>query len=332
MKASKRPLKLKRRSVTGASRAFSHDFELATKSSKINIKKTPKFRIRRGLSTFCSLLFLGGIIYGTYLIICWRVENDIVSDEVQAIEDIVAIGERDEKTVISETILKITSLEEAEAKARREAEASGQTAAPVRPSLYWQYIGTDIDTVDFANLRATNPQTTAWIIVKGTNINYPVVQAHDNSFYLNHSFTGSLNSSGWVFMDYEDDPEFNSRNTVIYAHGRYEGTMFGTLKKALQSSWQNNPDNRIVVTATPTQLLFWETFSVYRIQTTSDYIIVNFKNDASFESFINRVTDRSVYNFGIRPTAADRILTLSTCFNSSERMVLHARLREVIQK
>jgi sortase B len=181
-------------------------------------------------------------------------------------------------------------------------------------------------------LRITNPQTTAWLIVKGTNINYPVVQAHDNSFYLNHSYTGTLNSSGWVFMDYEDDPEFNNQNTVIYAHGRNEGTMFGTLKYALNAWWQNNPDNHIVVTATPTQLMFWETFSVYRIPNTSDYINVNFSNEANFTSFINRVTDRSAHNFGIRPTATDRILTLSTCIGTDERMVLHARLRETIKK
>lgn len=341
MKSPKRMSKSKKRTKTGASRAFSYDFEISAVNSSINIKKSPKFRIRRGLATLVSFLLVGGVVYGTYLILCWQVENDIVSDEVQAIDTIIATSKKDEDQIVAETIRKIAELEEAEERARQEeAERAAQdqgggaavSAAPARPSLYWQYIGTDIDTVDFNSLRITNPQTTAWLIVKNTNINYPVVQAHDNYFYLTHSYTGALNSSGWVFMDYEDDPEFNSRNTVIYAHGRWEGTMFGTLKKTLELSWLNNPNNHIVVTATPTQLLFWETFSLYLIPTTSDYITVNFQSDAHFTSFLNRITDRSAHNFGIRPTAADRVLTLSTCYDDNTRMVLHARLREVVKR
>ena len=281
------------------------------------------------------------MVYGSYLIICWQVENDIVSDEVQAIDASLGHENEDKDALVGETIMKMTRLREEEEKARKAAEeeakkqAAGKKkadATPVRPSLYWQYIGTDIDTVNFANLRATNPQTKAWLIVRGTNINYPVVQASDNSFYLKHSYTGALNSSGWVFMDYEDDPKFKSRNTVIYAHGRNEGTMFGTLKNALNADWQKNTDNHIVVTATEHQMLFWKTFSVYRIANTNDYITVNFKSDNTFMAFVNLVKNRSTHNFNTNVTASDRVLTLSTCIGTGDRMVLQAVLTEIVNK
>jgi len=320
------------------------DFDLAAKKARINIKNDPKLKIRRGMSFVTSLLTFVGIVYGSYLIICWRVENDIVSDEVQAIDASLGHEEEEKDLIAVETITKMTRLREEEEKARKAAEEaaaaaaateqnkSAAQAAPVHPSLYWQYIGTNIDTVNFTSLRKTNPQTKAWIIVKGTNINYPVVQASDNSFYLSHSYTGTLNSSGWVFMDYEDDPNFGSQNTVIYAHGRNEGTMFGTLKNALNANWQNNPDNHVVVTATEKNIFFWKVFSVYRIPNTNDYITVNYKSKNNFQRFIDTVKGRSVYNFNTNVSADNRVLTLSTCIGSGDRMVLHAVLIETVNK
>ena len=38
--------------------------------------------------------------------------------------------------------------------------------------------------VDMEFLKSKNDSTRGWIKVGGTNINYPVVQAEDNDFYL----------------------------------------------------------------------------------------------------------------------------------------------------
>lgn len=44
--------------------------------------------------------------------------------------------------------------------------------------------------VDFAALESINSDCVAWIRIDGTEIDYPVVQGHDNSFYLKHLFGG----------------------------------------------------------------------------------------------------------------------------------------------
>jgi sortase B len=108
--------------------------------------------------------------------------------------------------------------------------------------------------------------------------------------------------------------------------------MFGTLKNTLNANWQKNTDNHLVITATEHQLQFWKVFSVYRIPNTNDYITVNYKSDAAFEKFIEVVKNRSVYDFGANVTAKDRVLTLSTCIGTGDRMVLHAVLTEVVDK
>ena len=59
-------------------------------------------------------------------------------------------------------------------------------------------------TVDFNKLKEQNNETVAWIKVNNTNVEYPVVRATNNSFYLNHSFDKSKNSAGWIFADYKN--------------------------------------------------------------------------------------------------------------------------------
>ena len=38
------------------------------------------------------------------------------------------------------------------------------------------------------------------------------------------------------------------------------------------------------------------------------------------------IKDRSSYNFNTNVTSTDNILTLSTCYNNSDKMVVHAKL------
>lgn len=85
-------------------------------------------------------------------------------------------------------------------------------------------------TVDWAGLKAANPNITAWLIVPGTGISFPVVQAADNSYYLNHSFDGAYNNLGAVFLDASQNPDYNNDNSIIYAHSVDIGGMFTNLR------------------------------------------------------------------------------------------------------
>ena len=102
---------------------------------------------------------------------------------------------------------------------------------------YYDYIKLPLISVNFEDLKAQNKDTVAFIKVNGTNINYPVVQTTDNSFYLNHSFDKNYNSAGWVFLDYRNDINNLNDNTIIYAHSMLNNTMFGSLKNILNNNW-----------------------------------------------------------------------------------------------
>lgn len=191
---------------------------------------------------------------------------------------------------------------------------------------------TNLINVDLSQSKSSNPDTVGWISVPGTSINYPFVQASDNEYYLYHSFNKAWSEAGWVFLDYRNTPDLNKKNQVIYAHGRVDGSMFGTLTNVLDKNWQNNPDNRYVKISTDKYNSLWQVFSTYQIPTTSDYIVTDFHNEAHFNDFIYTIKSRSNYDYGINVTTNDQILTLSTCVGFTDRAVLHAKLIKLIAK
>lgn len=191
---------------------------------------------------------------------------------------------------------------------------------------YWEYIKMNLINVDFYELKKINSNTKGWIQVNGTNINYPFVQAKDNKYYLTHSFDKSYNGAGWVFLDYRNNINSLSKNTIIYAHSRTNKTMFGSLKNILKSGWLNNSNNHIVNLSTETENTLWQVFSVYHIPTTSDYIRTEFSSNEDFTSWSKMLIDRSSHNFNTSISENDNILTLSTCYNDTDKVVLHAKL------
>ena len=191
---------------------------------------------------------------------------------------------------------------------------------------YWDYIKMNLINVDFEELKNTNPDTLGWIQVNGTNINYPFVQTNNNDYYLNHSYNKKYNEAGWVFLDYRNNINYLNKNTIIYAHGRLDTTMFGSLKNILKSGWLNDTNNYVVKLSTETENTLWQVFSVYKIPTTTDYIQTNFISDYEFNEWANMLLKRSAHNFNTSINEIDKVLTLSTCYNDDEKVVLHAKL------
>lgn len=192
-------------------------------------------------------------------------------------------------------------------------------------SSYWYYSSMKMIDVDFEDLSTKNNDVIGWIQVPGTNIDYPFVQTKDNKFYLNHSFDKSYNDAGWIFMDYRNN-NLSDKNNILYGHARKDGTMFGSLKKTIKKDWFNNKDNHIVKISTPTENSIWQIFSIYYIETESYYITVNFKDDVEFQKYIDKSLSRSVYKFDANVNIADTILTLSTCYGETKKLVLQAKL------
>ena len=180
-------------------------------------------------------------------------------------------------------------------------------------------------TVDFNKLKEQNNETVAWIKVNNTSVEYPVVRATNNSFYLNHSFDKSKNSAGWIFADYKNKFDNTDKNIVIYGHNMRDDSMFGSLKNILNSDWYDNDENTNITLYTENEKSIYKVFSIYKIESEDYYIKTEFSNDNEFEKFIKTLKKRSIKNFNIDISKEDSILTLSTCANNNKyRVVLHS--------
>lgn len=193
---------------------------------------------------------------------------------------------------------------------------------------YWDYIKMDMLSVNFDELLKKNSDTVGWIKVNGTNINYPVVQANNNDYYLYHAYDKSKNNAGWIFADYHNDMVNLGRNTIIYGHGRLNNTMFGSLKNILKSSWYDDKNNYIVKFSTLKENTLWQVFSIYSIEAEGYYITTSFKNNEAYNDFLTVMKNRSIKDFNTTVNVNDKIITLSTCKDiaGKERVVLHAKL------
>ena len=180
--------------------------------------------------------------------------------------------------------------------------------------------------VDFKKLKEKNPDTVAYLKVNNTNIDYVVVKGQDNKYYLDHNFNKDKNVSGWVFADYRNRFDGNDRNIIVYGHNTWDGSMLGSLRNVLKEEWYQNKDNHKIMFITENELAYYQVFSTYVTDSEEYYITTSFTSDSDFETFINTLKFRSYYDYNVRLSKDDSILTLSTCSgDGKQRIVLHAK-------
>lgn len=187
-----------------------------------------------------------------------------------------------------------------------------------------------ITNAKLARLLSINEDVVAELKVNNTEIDYSVVQGEDNTHYLRHNINNEWKRTGWIFLDYRNNPMNLDKNNIIYGHTFYYSTvMFGTLNKVANRSWYTDPENQIITYNTLYENMSFKIFSIYRVPKTSDYLQVHFKDDEEFMNFANMITERSIYNFNVPINKDDIILTLSTCAdNGNKRLVVHAVLQK----
>lgn len=269
------------------------------------IKKKKKLILKKWIRVTILIIFIIILIFSTFKLFIWQQDSNKTKDIE---EEIIDNADTEERQAIEENTQNINPPGD-------------------KDNDYWNYIKMDMLSVNFDDLKKKNSDTVGWIKVEGTNINYPVVQTTDNKYYLNHSYDKTSNKAGWVFADYRNDLDNFDKNTVIYAHGRVDTTMFGSLKNILKSSWYNNKNNHIIKFSIPKENTLWQVFSVYTIEAESYYITTKFPSNEYFKEFVTTLKNRSKIEFSAIPNENDKILTLSTCKDSKgNRVVMHAKL------
>ena len=139
-------------------------------------------------------------------------------------------------------------------------------------------------SVDFEKLLEMNSDVVGWIrFDEPSEINYPVVQGRDNEEYLKRTFEANTNKLGTLFVDVNNPGDFSGRNTFIYGHNMKNGSMFAQLLKYKDDSFYKEHPYFYIYTPDG-KVRTYEIFSAGVVKDTSDSYIMDYADDAAFQT------------------------------------------------
>ena len=89
------------------------------------------------------------------------------------------------------------------------------------------------------NSRPLTKDYVAWITIEDTNIDYPIMQADNNSKYLNMDPFGDYSLAGSIFLDSRNAGDFSDSYSLVYGHHMSSGIMFGALDEYYDEAYFN---------------------------------------------------------------------------------------------
>lgn len=190
-----------------------------------------------------------------------------------------------------------------------------------------------LPAVDFTALREKAPDVIGWLTLSDTAINYPVVQADNNDYYLRRLYDGTYNQAGCLFADYRSAADLSGRNTVIYGHNMRDGSMFSTLREYVSQEFcEAHPTMYLITPDCGYIVEIFAAFTASPSETGSDTSPwrVEWPDEDAFAKWLIRSAERSVINTDVTVESGDRILSLSTCTNSGkDRFLVMGKLTAV---
>ena len=187
------------------------------------------------------------------------------------------------------------------------------------------------------------------ISIPDTPLNNPVLQADDNSKYLNMKYDLTENIAGEIFMDYRNHFDDvgedgylkyeNSQNLILYGHDMYDDQMFGFLKYYLRNEAYYGA-HPVIDLSSNYERYKYKIFAFFMLDNNDDtdtkfdcWNVLDFADEKEFYDFVNEAKRRTIRTNDVDVEYGDELLTLSTCstFFPDERgrlIILARRVRE----
>ncbi len=188
----------------------------------------------------------------------------------------------------------------------------------------------------YAENYLANEDMAAWLVIPGTNIDYPVMWTpKDENFYLYKDFNGKKNSNGCLILDTDSCMDPLTTNLIIHGHNMKSGAMFGNLTDYEDPDYYE--DHKQIILYTEECQRNYEVIAVFRSQVfkKKDNVFKFYKffqadTEEEFQDFYTNIKKMSIYDTGVTAEFGDRFITLSTCVYHVEngRFVVVAKEEE----
>lgn len=187
---------------------------------------------------------------------------------------------------------------------------------------------------DFEELKESNEDIYAWIVVPGTQVDYPVLQSETDNYYLDHNLDHSTGYPGCIYTNQCNAKDYSDYITVLYGHNMKNGSMFGCLHEFEDADFFE--ENRLIYVYTPEKRLTYEIYAAVKfsdVYIPAYYCVTDSAGKSAFISEVVAACEESEVSHlrKDREIAEDeRLLTLSTCVNGerNKRYLVVGRLCE----
>ena len=173
----------------------------------------------------------------------------------------------------------------------------------------------------YAVIYQKNTDLVGWIRILGTKVNYPVLQSpEEESFYLTHDFYQKESRHGAIYVEESADVNGPSDNVVIYGHKMSDGSMFATLHKYSDVNFYQQ--NAYFTFDTLFEQHTYKIFAVFKTSAKAGegfaYHTFLDGDEESFEAYVSKCKELSLYETYVTAEYGDKLLTLSTCDHSMD--------------
>ncbi|SDB58248.1 class B sortase [Butyrivibrio sp. INlla16] len=231
----------------------------------------------------------------------------------------------------SEPDQKVSDESESEQAADENNSESDQSVSYVTESDQPASENSDFPQIDLTAYIKENPDVVGWLVVDGTQISYPIMQAEDNEKYLTSNSDGETSDTGAIFLDSRSKSDFTDSNSIIYGHNMKDRSMFGSLRDyRFEKGFYD--DHKYIYVITAEKILKYLIFCYMDVP--KDYVIYDYVGAASdeFVADAEPVRLKSYMDSEIPVKSTSKVITLSTCTDSKDthRFVVCGVLEEEI--
>ena len=165
----------------------------------------------------------------------------------------------------------------------------------------------------FEELRAMNPDVMGWLTIYGTSIDYPIVKAQKDNFeYLSKDVEKNWTTCGALYVDVNNQWNFQDFNTIIHGHHMAEHKMFGDLDLFTEAAYFN--EHQYANLYYDGQNHGVELFAILTIDAYNPIVhSAGLTTDEAKQEFLNRIQTDKLLSRNVDITMDDHLVTMTTC-------------------
>ena len=165
----------------------------------------------------------------------------------------------------------------------------------------------------FEELRAMNPDVMGWLTIYGTSIDYPIVKAQKDNFeYLSKDVEKNWTTCGALYVDVNNQWNFQDFNTIIHGHHMAEHKMFGDLDLFTKADYFN--EHQYANLYYDGQNHGVELFAILTIDAYNPIVhSTSLTTGEAKQEFLNRIQQDKLLSRNLDITMDDHLVTMTTC-------------------